>query len=598
MKKTWLLILSVSLAAYGQDRRLDQKRIYQLPNQVITGQDIASLGGLAPDAEIEKIKGLLDKYNSQFTDTKRIWQERNEGPRYNPRLEYNEVRLLARRISTAMAEAGVKRDSEILFNLYTRMARLYEDKKEAEKAASLYLAAFQFRDLSDTESHYMGKNIPSEKQNQDAHSGAKTALEKLVEEKKKLEDAKYLIEARKLRGKLGANEYNAAMTALSARLASIDPEIETAQNNYNDSLQNRYGVWKKNKNETDTGTLYSLARLTKELESKNKDRLKILNNNNLGKGVFLIYDYRENRDFRGYRGFLELAHRISPENQDIIYDLAEEYRTSGNMERSVDMFVRFIALREKENNRDDKYSNALLRTGSLYMVLKKNVKAGDYYKRYMVINGTDKLAKTEAFHMAEFYEFRIGDLGLARTLYSRFLEQAAGSTDPVEQKQVLNARVGLSKFHRFDHYPDREMEELEKAWTVYENIKKLYSARDEDYNKMKADLLKLKTEMFQRSDTDSLARYKLAERKMASVRAEAEHIKTQLQTVRKPEMLERLCILAENKRDYSKALFYLKEFVRTGNEFEINIALKNINRIEKIKKDGILRTPVPFWSNR
>ena len=151
---------------------------------------------------------MLNEYYAQFVDDKRILDNREKAGKYKDRkdnvtdeyknnsgiipvnADVNSIRLFISGMRFKNTESHLARDSDILFDLHLRMARLYEKVGEKHKAVESYLAGLRYRDFSNSEDRYYSENLLDEIGVEEAnkrltHKKIKTELDDLKKELKK-----------------------------------------------------------------------------------------------------------------------------------------------------------------------------------------------------------------------------------------------------------------------------------------------------------------------------------------------------------------------------------------------------------------------------
>ena len=210
-------------------------------------------------------------------------------------------------------ESHLARDSDLLFELHLRIARLYEKVCEKHKAVEFYLSGLRYRDFSNTEERYYDENLLEELGQEEvsrrlSHKKVKTDLDDLKKELKKSEDNAHLIGSRYAKSELPAGtDANSLLKENSERVAGLKESVKQKEQEYNDSVKNTFGQYITKKTQEDSNTVLDFAKLIKSIENQNKERNKVENRSeHFGKGIFVAADTNRNQDFLGFAQLLEL----------------------------------------------------------------------------------------------------------------------------------------------------------------------------------------------------------------------------------------------------------------------------------------------------
>ena len=264
----FIFLLSIS----PHDFRDDPKKNYKRPIEIITIVRQNELEKYIqenldkPYNQIEHIKTMLNEYYAQFVEEKRILDVREKGGRYKDRkdnvtdeyknnsgiipvnADVNSIRLFISGMRFKNTESHLARDSDLLFELHLRMARLYEKVGEKHKAVEFYLSGLRYRDFSNTEERYYDENLLEELGQEEvsrrlSHKKVKTDLDDLKKELKKSEDNAHLIGSRYAKSELPAGtDANSLLKENSERVAGLKESVKQKEQEYNDSVKNTFGA--------------------------------------------------------------------------------------------------------------------------------------------------------------------------------------------------------------------------------------------------------------------------------------------------------------------------------------------------------------------
>ncbi|TGK36552.1 hypothetical protein [Leptospira andrefontaineae] len=637
MKQTRLILGVILLIVFGlgvnvrteadeQDQRLDPAGIYKLPHEVIPPATLRTLkenllnsSDTASDP-ITSIRQVLDPYYAQFVDPKRTEEERRLGRIFTEKTDRNTLRLLILKMLGKITQGQQLRDSPILFELHWLLSQEYSKKKQNFKALEEALAALRYRDFSHTEESFSKEERLRELYDSNEvdrarqHAKVKKELEKANTDLENAKDRVHLLEASSAREKDLIFESNPPTNARKVtsndislakqNVKNADDALKKAANTYKDSFENNYYPFFKRKSREDADTVFTLAKFVKDSENENKERLKVVNKTSVsGQGIFVLFDYKRNTDFFAYAALLELAFRLDPEHSQVVLALAEELKASGKKAKSLDFFLKFLALALKENKTPAEIAYVYRAIASLHTELKQYVLAAEFYEKYYLSEPDPKKKGIYAFELGNFFESKLGNLESGKKYYEDWLqireqEKATATdlsfTDSQERiRMEVIAYLGISKLYRYEKKPPKEKEELIKSIQAYDRLRENLRLEEEKYSLGKKELLQIKKGLLERTNDQDMAQYRLKSLEMEESKEKMDIIRTKLDTSPGPRAMQRLSVLYEFEKDYGQSKKMNEEILKVGNQTEINLALKNIERINKILEDGMQRDPYP-----
>ncbi len=640
-----LLLIPFSLflvlsSLFSHDFRDDSKKIYKKPIEVISFEKLGELEKYIADnsdksyGQIDKIKALLNEYYAQFVDDKRILDNREKAGKYKDRkdnvtdeyknnsgiipvnADVNSIRLFISGMRFKNTESHLARDSDILFDLHLRMARLYEKVGEKHKAVESYLAGLRYRDFSNSEDRYYSENLLDEIGVEEAnkrltHKKIKTDLDDLKKELKKAEDNSHLIGSRYAKLELSASDADAALKENVERIKNLKESVKAKEAEYSDSLLGNFGNYVSKKTKEDSNTLVDFAKLIKSIENENKERAKVENKSDLfGKGVFVAADTNRNQDFTGYAQLLEFAVKVNANNAQAISLLADEYKTSGKKRNAVDLYLKYIRLADlPENNGKLPLYEVYKSLAQLYTDLKQYVVASSYYEKMVDLLKSDKKEDPYLYYqLGSFYSQRLGNAEKSSeyfTVWVNWLDQKRKEEKEKREKDKdfgisleetvrrlsfeFTASYAIASYHKQMHYPDAESLYLDRAYNSYKELEHLIKDQETFVTNAKKDVDLLKRDLLSKSTAESLSQYKEEQEKLEETTYRLKLVKTSYDALRKTNLLFRLTALEEENRNFKRVKNLYEEIVNIGNENEIANALRNLERVKKIEADGISR---------
>ena len=634
------IVIHFSFFLLAHDFRDDAKKIYKTPIEVITVEKQNELEKFIQDnpdklsSQIEKRKALLNEYYAQFVEEKRILDTREKAGRYKDRkdnvtdeyknnsgmipvnADVNSIRLFISGTRFKNTESHLARDSDLLFNMHLRIAKLYEKTGEKHKAVEFYLSGLRYRDFSNTEERFYNPSLLEELGQEEvnsrlAHKKTKTDLEELKQNLKKAEDNSVLIKSRYAKSELSEADANSALAENKERVTNLLENVKAKEAEYSESLVNNFGNYVSKKTKEDSNTVLDFAKLIKQIENDNKERAKVENkSDSYGRGIFVAADTNRNQDFTGYSQLLEYAIKINANNVDAILLLADEYKSSGKKRNAVDLYLKYIRFASlAENNNKYPVYDVYKNIAALYTDLKQYVVASSYYEKMIEILTAEKKDDPYLFYqLGDFYSHRLGNNEKSSEFFTKWLVWLDQKRKEEKEKREIDKEFGISLeetvrrlsfeftasyaisvYNKQMQYPDAEMLYLERAYNSYKEIYNLMKEQDASVANSKRDVDLLKRDLLGKSTSESLSSYKAEQEKLEESVYRLKSIKTVYDSIRKTNLLFRLTAVEEDNRNFRRVKNLYEEIVNIGNENEIANALRNLERVKKIEADGISR---------
>ncbi|MBE7410804.1 MAG: hypothetical protein L6Q54_11860 [Leptospiraceae bacterium] len=605
-------ILAISIFAGEQDERNDFKRLYKLPHEVINSEELSKLSTLkndpatSPDKLIEEVTNILNKYYSQFIGEKRIWEDKLRGGKYNIKSDPASIQAFIHELLTGQTNSGRTRDSEILYNLHIELASQYEKKQIYHKAIESYLQGFRYKNFKPTEEYYISDKRWSEISDKeeilkkDTHKINFTELKKSEFDLKKLQDDFHEMESNYAKNKINRDDFSLKKFELQNKIKSQTNLLKEKEDTYSNSKKSNYDPFYKKQIKENSAVLLRFAKIVKIIENENKERQKIINKTStVGKGIFVLFDYKRNTDFHAYKQILELAYRIDPENEEVIKSIADESLMAGQKQTALDFYLKHENLINTNSSNSSNGKETDLKIAILYSDLKRYVLAGNFYERYLQKETDPKKKSSIEFEIAGFYEKQLGNFEKSALHYQNWLnyvatidESTLSFSDSLELKTgKFNAYHGISKFLHLQKYSDQEKENLYKARELSIDLQKNLDNETKNHVTIRKELLETKKDLLASTNDEVLAKYRLLEIRQNEAIDKINIIKTKYKKIKLIEVLSRLCALEESERNLNQVRSIYEEILQIGTEEDIAHSIKNITRLDSIQRDGIYREP-------
>ena len=642
--KFWhlLLVFPIFIWAGEEDSRLSLKDLYLTPLEVILPEEIGKIeseeripldpesgvalrekpiqregaelipeetGPKTIDRKIKEAEGLLKRYYAQFLAEKRIWEERERGSIYSSRTEQNDIRLLLYETTHKISETYLVRESPILFELHSKLARYWIELEKPERAIRHFTAAYRYRSLSATEDFFRKGEWKNEdfrdsfKSKSDFHDQKFFERDKALKEFQKAKDDIHLLEAELFRKEESKTSRDQQLTTARNNIESKKTIYEQKEKEYQDSFKANYNLYLETRKREDSSNFFFLAKVVRKLEEENKERLKIINKSSVaGKGIFVLFDYKKNRDFFAYEMLLEKSYHLWPNNPEPIAEVAESFRQDGRKDKAIDFYDQLLrVLADKKGNLSDTEKelefNSCLRLASLNADLKRLPLAGKFYEKYFLLSPDSDRKTQVAFEMGQFFLTKLGDKEKAAIFYIYWLERNSRDWNPsakaqskIEELESL-AFLGLSQLERQKKNFEVERDRLLVSIQKFNELEKSRDLSLKKVRELQEQKLRVKKDLIASTEDEALSQYRILDVKIEDAQAELRTFGSRLKTIPITNIYFRLAHLYERDRDFTKADEAYDQVIALGKETEIDLALKDKKRIQRILLTGKIDPP-------
>ena len=593
---------------------------------VITGDRLFGLMSIPEqniNQKIQTIENLLNEYYSQFIDDKRIYSEREKGFRFKDKTDsispefknnsgrfpvqndVNSIRNYYLSEKEKFVDTDKVRNSNILFDLQIQLAKLYKKNLDKPKALEAYKAAFRYRYLNPSEEIYLDETLlneltDEEKQKRISYKETKKNLEIKKKDLINIKDNLYKIHSDYAKKLISEEEANSNLNSLKQKEDSLKEEISKEEINFNTS--NSYIEFLKSINENDSNELLSFAKLVKEIELENLEKDSIESKNREFKeGVILAFNKNPKLELIGYIQILEAGLKLNPQNEEIIYLLANEYKKINKKNNSIDLFIRYINLK---NPNPDHLIKSYKNLGMLYSEIGKYVLASTYYKKFLQSQSKENIENTDNsfyYTIGQFFKEKLGDKETAFELFSTYLEQInLQKKSDISLKEKIkitsssfNSNFGIADYYQKNNYPDKELIFLYKSYSNLNEFESILNIQKEILDTLRKTTQNMKSNMLKTNTSQDLILYKEEQEKLEEAKVNYNLTLNEYTVLKKVPLFLRIIHLEELNRNYKKVKELYFEIIRMGNDVEINSALRNLNRIDKIIEDGYNRKNLP-----
>lgn len=595
MKILYFFLFSFSvLFSDSGDFRLDSEKRYRTPEECISAdkrkevEDISSKDSGSSE-KIQKILETLELYYGQFTEDKRLEEERLRAGKFpdrkfrdevslrfkilsgkaGPTTDWNSIRNFGRMQTLQNSEASLIRNSRVLYDLFFQLGQLYEKNNEEHKAKEAYLAAFRNHSFDFGEDYFL-----KEESNQDIFSNENSGRisrhrELLSEFQKKKKEIRQLTDSVHEQEAVNARKnVSSDFAGNRKKIEDAEKDLENAEKKYRDSFQENLAPVQKEKTSIDAKRLFIFGNIMK----------------------------KDAKHF-GYISIYELAYSLNPEMPELLMQLGDEYRKAKDTRTALDYYIKYIRL-EKDRFRESKFDPiAYLKAGTLHSELKENIPAVKYFEEYYAsLSGTDDKQKTEFnFFLSDFYDKRLGNLASAALYADRWISENEKSKSDKNVRSINETRKSffcnwiISRNEKQKKRFQTEDSYLEKTYNDYKSLKDSLQKSDETVNAKRTEVNGLKRQLIYSTDPKVLEVYKEEEKSLNLLIESNQEIRSAFKNLYSIPLLLRIAEREEEKRNYEKAYSMFQEIQGLGNETESEKAVRSMIRIQNIISDGRIR---------
>lgn len=376
--------------------------------------------------------------------------------------------------------------------------------------------------------------------------------------------------------------------AFRISLEKDDLELKELQKVYNDSLSTVINDLIAEKGKYDSNVIKTLALSIKqkEISLKVQNRLK---------EAYPISDPETESNLIGYKDLLEWSYRLYPGDRTIIKYLGDEYKSTGNFQKAIDMYTLFLNQSPPSKSQDD--ADVALSLAGLYSASKNYIQSIRNYRTFLDFNKEISKSIQTRFTLGDIFFRRLGDYENAEIEFIEYLKSFNISGDNISDSEKIKnlkkkfiAEACLAKIYKSRQKRELEDEYLKKARDSFTQMKEEEKSFIVKLNQQKEVVRVLKIKSIK--DDSTLNPLKDEISKLESLEQIYSSMIIELQAVPIVDLLFQMAGRSEDRRDYDATTLYYREIQEYGVVMDKKIALDNILRIEKIKKDGIYRQKI------
>ncbi|AFM11435.1 Tetratricopeptide TPR_1 repeat-containing protein [Turneriella parva DSM 21527] len=461
--------------------------------------------------------------NRQDNDSNAAW--------YRKEWNVNLQRLFMRDLLARTQKSFIIKEAPNLAVLHYNFALAQMKLKKPYHAAFHFAQSLRYRSLRLDDEIYVDRDRlqltkagAAEIADADAYREAKKQLDEKTREKRRLEEELVLLDDRSRSPELNApsttgNSVEAQRQKQQQLIADqreksrqalqrVRDEFEKAKQAF-DNAKIKYTEHEKTYNRKSSDMLIEMAALVRQIEDTIKERSKVLNKKALYKTNFnqtLQHDYSQNRQFTAFANVLEAATRLDPENPAINFQLAEEYRTSQDVSRSIDSYERALTANEKPRPgfelKDEQIRKAHASLGALYYAKSRYVDAAFFYEKAHAETPNSPEKQNLSWQLGKLHVEKTGNYERAAALFEEYLRSIAtlNPSDVSDRTQWIKERFTANKYlmHIYGKKSDKTqvMRTMQGAAAAHQDLETLITELRQRNNKTYNDMQVAKKALF------------------------------------------------------------------------------------------------------
>lgn len=362
--------------------------------------------------------------------------------------------------------------------------------------------------------------------------------------------------------------------------------------------------------------LYKMALIMKDIEIKQKERERLLNQSSFyrGTGNALGINKTQYRIFNGYRTLLELAYNLNPDNLDYIDLLSDEYFSVKDITIGLKIEKEWFQKAPITDSRNPKHYfriiSYFLSTKNVSLAkeyienFRKNVNEIPELRNYIFDENKEELFLEPIDHFNQFYinflirhylshNLNIDVSSVLLSLIQKIDEKLIITEDIMEKikgyklkNSILN---DLASYYRFFKNPENEYKYLLEIKTLDEVLESLEFNISEEYKNLNQQSLNLKRELYYE---DNIAKtrelFELEKIKLPNLKKQLQSINAFRNSLKIGNVLERMAYLNFVNKNLDDAIFLYDIIIKKKN-LDDNTkfrATENIKRIKTMQLTG------------
>lgn len=478
----FLLTLFGSLSAKEIRENPVQKKLERyLPYTIDEIEASATSINFNPRLVAEELGQKLDQFYLSDPSEKKIANRQDNDSNaawYRKEWNVNLQRLFMRDLLAKTQKSFIIKEAPNIAMLHYSFAQAQMKLKKPYHAAFHFAQSLRYRSLRlddeifvDRDRLQLTKAGAAEVNDANTYRDTKKLLDDKTREKVRLEEELILLDDRARSPQLNAQPQTAGNTVEAEKqkqqqliaeqkeksrraLERVRGEFDNAKSAFDDAKK-KYTEHEQTYNRKSADMLIEMSVLVRQIEDTIKERSKVLNKKALYKTNFnqtLQHDYSQNRQFTAYANVLEAATRLDAANPAINIQLADEYRTSQDVSRSIDSYERALAANEKPRPgfelNSDQIRKAHASLGALFYAKTRYVDSAFFYEKAHAAMPEGPEKQNLSWQLAKLHAEKTGNYERASGLFEDYLKRIAtlNPTDVTDRTQWIKERFTANRY--------------------------------------------------------------------------------------------------------------------------------------------------------
>jgi len=350
--------------------------------------------------------------------------------------------------------------------------------------------------------------------------------------------------------------------------------------------------------------LYNIALLIKDLEQKNKERERMLNQSSYyrGTGNTLGINKTLYSDFVGFKQLLEMAHNLEPQNLLYLDKLSDEYFRDKNFQVGLKIEKSWFSIAQKNDERNPKHYFRII---SYYLTTKNVSLAKEYLEQlYQDLNNypslrqylyEDKNLFLEPMdHFLYFYQnfyltnYSKLDEEVIKDLLKKTDDKLSTINNVSEIFKGLKIKYhlldDLSKYYRINKVYSEEFLTLTEILNLDKKLKASIQELEIRKKSLEQETSELKQKLYYEENKESSQKlFRLEKVDLPNVIYDLQSLKSLKKSIPIGNVLERLAYLSYQKNELNAAIDYYNQMIE-DNYVDTNYKKRAIINIKNLKK--------------
>ncbi len=350
--------------------------------------------------------------------------------------------------------------------------------------------------------------------------------------------------------------------------------------------------------------LYNIALLIKDLEQKNKERERMLNQSSYyrGTGNTLGVNKTLYSDFVGYKQLLEMAHNLEPQNLIYLDKLSDEYFRDKNFQIGLKIEKSWFSLVKENDERNPKHYFRII---SYYLATKNISLAREYLdKFYQDLNNypnlrqylyEDKNLFLEPIdHFLYFYQnfyltnYSKLDETVIKDLLKKIDNKLSTINNVSESSKGLKIKYhlleDLSKYYRINKDYSEEVLTLTEILNLDKKLRESIEELEIKKKSLEKESSELKRKLYYEENAElSQKLFRIEKVDLPNVIYDLQGLVSLKKSIYIENIFERLAYLSYQKNDLNTAIDYYTKILE-DNFVDKNYKKRAMNNINNLKK--------------